>query len=202
MTKTVFIHIPKNAGLSVVKIISGDKKYVVKQHIPIMINKNGKYLIDTEKLNINSFRKRYFSHPSYPTFCIIRNPYSRLLSAYNFLYFDGISNDIDTRYGKIIRSYESFEKFIDDIQNISTIIVHFVPQHFYVCDEEKNIIVDHVCKFENLKNDLVKVDNIFENIGHENVSKKIINSDSLTPEIKEKIYNVYKNDFEIFGYSA
>jgi len=71
-------------------------------------------------------------------------------------------------------------------------IKYFVlPQYYYIIND-KNLNID-IIKFENLEilNEKIKIECNFINNEKKN---------NLTNEQKEKIYNIYKKDFEYFNY--
>lgn len=201
----VFVHIPKTAGNFIKnnsKILDMDSTI---RHIP-------EYLSDGETINItklNICNYRIKNIDAY-MFSFVRNPYDRLISAYNYLYSDGFSNKLDIKYGNIIRNYLTFDEFVDDLPKLIKLIVHLVPQHLFICDQNDNICVDFVGKYENLQADITKLVHnettelikSIESICLKkiNASKKKILLDSISNETKEKIYRVYEKDFIIFGY--
>uniref|UniRef100_A0A6C0ADQ6 Sulfotransferase domain-containing protein n=1 Tax=viral metagenome TaxID=1070528 RepID=A0A6C0ADQ6_9ZZZZ len=176
----IFVHIPKTAGTSVLELISNNPNYKIIGHYP--------KLIDNKIFINNSIIKDENS------FCIVRNPYDRFLSAYNYLYHGGNKTNLDLSYQEIILSM-SFEDFINNLEEYIFLIIHFVPQYVFVCEGDE--ILTKICKFENLKNDLIKIDFVFENLEHLNKSEHIFN---LNAYLKEKIYKIYEKDFLLFGY--
>ena len=67
-TQTIFIHIPKTAGISIINAIYGD----------VSLSGHRSYYFNTVALDIQ-FRNTYFS------FAFVRNPFERLYSSYLFL---------------------------------------------------------------------------------------------------------------------
>jgi len=142
--------------------------------------------------NIPQFRTMF-------SFCIVRNPYERTLSAYNFLKNKSTNiNPMEKSYQGMLSKYATFMSFLEDLPILQTKIIHLVPQHTFVCDDQGQILVNSVIKMENLS-ELQTIDPIFEHLPHNNKSKKTMID--LTHEMKQIIYNVYKKDFEIFQYS-
>ena len=84
---------------------------------------------------------------------------------------------------------------------------HFIPQWMYICinDEITNkekIAMDHLLRFENF--DIIK--EFFMNkyaVSLEHHNHNVLNTSfQLNQDQKQRIYNIYKKDFEIFGYDA
>lgn len=123
-------------------------------------------------------------------FTIVRNPYQRFISAYNYLMCDGTRSKLDLSYKSILASM-SLDDFIDKLIDYKEQIIHFVPQHYFINGDIS------ICKFESLEKDLNKLG--IYNISHRNKTRiKYITL--LTPEQKSKIYSIYKLDFETFNY--
>ena len=171
------------------------KKQQYQDHEDPIIHTYVNDKIEIEKL-------RFSNHPNHGkcfSFTIVRNPYNRFLSAYNYLYGEGIGSTLDKKYSTILKSYESFEHFVNNLHILKFEIVHLVEQNIFVCDTQDNIIVDFVGKYENLDQDIKKVSIV--NTLHlciKNKSQKYVND--IPDELKQKIYQEYKKDFIIFGY--
>ena len=182
--KKLFIHIPKTAGSAVLTVIGKNKNFVCKLHYDIL------------RLNIQCVPeyKKMFS------FCIVRDPYERIVSAYNFLKQKKTNiNHMEKSYKEILSKYSSFADCIKDLETLQYKIVHFVPQHKFVCSEQGEILVNSVIRMENLS-ELEHIDPLFSNLPHTN---KSCNDDFvLTNDMKKIIYHLYKQDFDIFQYSA
>ena len=184
--KIVFIHIPKNCGTSVIKFMEHDKNFKSVDHNPVFKG---------QRLFVEKYNYKNIKHNCDKSFAIVRNPYERFLSAYNYLIQGGMNSELDLGYKNII-SKLTLDEFIDNLDEFKYQIIHFLPQHLFICDGEK-ILIDFVCKFENLKDDLIQIDPKFENLHHLNKSNKIFDLNEMQ---KEKIYKNYESDFLIFGY--
>ena len=71
--------------------------------------------------------------------------------------------------------------------------------------ENKKLIVDEVFKFEDMEAELKKLKQKFKlefdpHEIHNSSTTMFDRKKLLTPQIKEKIYNFYKEDFDNFGY--
>ncbi len=145
------------------------------------------------------------------SFCFIRNPYSRLVSEYFWKRKDGdIRLGIDCRvmtFGQFIKTLE--RKFNNLLAQPQAEVSHYLPQYLFVCDENEEIMVDYVAKYEDgLENGLATA---LEKIGLIIPNLKLPKSNSTsssrqhfsyyyTPETQEIVYRLYEKDFKIFGY--
>ena len=81
--------------------------------------------------------------------------------------------------------------------------VHFIPQYKFLCDDNKNILVNFVGKLENINDDfneildILKIDRKLPHVNKSNHNKydKYYNENTF-----KIIRNIYKDDFEIFDY--
>ena len=133
-----FIHIPKNAGTSF-------EKQLCSKHI-------GHY--DISHANKDIIHK---------TVAIIRNPYTRLISFYNYAKLKKSywhSDDKNTLYQlHYLHDYcnkNSFEVFINDLCLTSKFDndIHLFPQYKWLLTSE-NTIVTHLIRFEHLNYDMI-----------------------------------------------
>jgi chondroitin 4-sulfotransferase 11 len=134
--KVIFIHIPKAAGSSVGELIYGTDNV---GHYPFFIYKS----VD---------EKRY---EEYYKFTVVRNPYDRFISAYDFV-LKGGKGPADERCGKYIRSRsDNIEDFVLNYLDEGFIYswAHFVPQTYFICDGDR-LVVDDIFHVENLSNDI------------------------------------------------
>ncbi|HEC1750218.1 TPA: sulfotransferase family 2 domain-containing protein [Campylobacter lari] len=189
--KCIFIHVPKVAGSSIERVIFQTDRWLVG-HV-----KASDYI----KFDKNKFE-------SYFSFGFVRNPYDRVVSAYHYLRSGG-GNLYDENWAKEnIYKYNSFEEFVLNLQNNDERIKilnwqHFTPQYKYLCDDDKNILVNFVGKFEKLDKDFKKILNILnrkDNLVHANKSKHCNYRDYYNVKTYEIIREIYKDDFEIFDY--
>ena len=185
----VFIHIPKAAGISVSKTLFGN---LAGGH-----RKIGYY----QNYYSRSTFRRYFK------FSFVRNPWSRLYSAYNFLKCGVINTEDEAFSDKYLRHCNSFEEFVlERLRNPSILqYCHFVPQYKYICDKKKNIMVDFVGRFECINDDFQYIQKKIKNdscLMHINKSSdpKSSYSDFYSKKMKDSVSRVYTNDIRMFGY--
>ncbi len=187
-TKSIFVHIPKCAGVSVNQALYGS---LAGGHLSIQ-----DYIIAFGPIKFRSFYK----------FTIVRNPWDRLVSAFHFLKGGGFNSKdkiwFETHIGKNI----SFEEFVLTKLNKPEVLdwYHFRPQHTFISDNKNVSLVDFIGKLENLDTDFGR---IAEKLGvHLNVSKS---NESLRSSYKfyysEKsrlvVSEIYKKDIELFNYT-
>ena len=178
-----FIHIPKNGGTSFEKQFCG----VHKGHLPI--TKSPKKIWNK-------------------TIAIVRNPYDRIISIYNYSKMEKSywhSKDGSTKYSiNPLYKYcstHSFEQFVKDLcKDKFNHVIHVKPQNYWVLTNEGKI-VSKIVKLENINSELSHI------LGKEVNMIKINTSDNsnyenyYTEETLELIYNKYKKDFILFDYS-
>ena len=192
----LFIHIPKNAGTYIRKIMPGmngghDHASIneIKQKLP--------------ELYENNF-----------TFAILRNPWERCVSMYNF-HVNTESMDIKGwgHYGMNIlkkHNVESFDDFVEllykhrnKIRKLGEIV--WEKQVYFIQDKNKNIIVNELIKIEELKDKIEKIKQRF-NIDIENPTSKINVTNSgdyrkyYTQRTKHLVSIIYKEDIELTKY--
>ncbi|EFO9214487.1 sulfotransferase family protein, partial [Campylobacter lari] len=188
--KCIFIHVPKVAGSSIERVIYQTDRWLVG-HVKAS---------DYVKLDRDRF-ENYFS------FGFVRNPYDRVVSAYHYLKNDS-PDPLDIKWGKLnIRDLE-FKEFVlklqdEDFKQKILTKNHFSFQYEYLCDENMNVLVDFVGRFEQLNSDFKKILNILnrkDSLIHVNKSKRCNYKDYYNCETYKIIREIYKNDFEIFDY--
>lgn len=184
--KCIFIHIPRTGGvslcLSIFKNLAG-----------------GHY-------SYRDYKKIYSSRTieTYFKFSMVRNPYDRLASAYYFLKSGGF-NETDKEWSRSnISTCTDLEHFILSFLPKEEILnsIHFKPQFSYLTDSNNDINLDFIGRFENYHNDInviKKKINSTAKIIHTNSSIKNKNI-QYSPQMKDVVYCLYKDDFLSFGY--
>lgn len=202
--KFLFIHIQKTAGRSF--------EAVLKENIPDLES-----CLGTHDHALWAREELGDEYSDYYKVAFVRNPWDRLVSWYTMIKEKGTMtwykrifgmrryNDL-TQY--VLANANSFDDFlykcrdtIDDIDGRKSILYN---QLDYVSDQEGNLIVDFVGRFENLAEDSQKV---FQNLGLEGVSLPHKNSSKhknyrtyYTDETREEVARMYAKDIEFFGY--
>jgi len=195
--RCIFIHIPKAAGTSIeVSNVFQDQR-----------DKTGEYV--GGHTTAAEFKRRYpDKFDKYFKFTLVRNPYVRLVSGYFYLLRGGSGSVEDTEIFK--KYFEHTDKdFVSFCKNslseeIIEDVVHFRPQYTFLCDDDMNVLVDFIGRQESYIKDAKMA---FKMIGvpyehrHTNKGNNKHFSEYYTNDIQEKVFNLYKLDFEILGYN-
>ncbi|MCI7765075.1 sulfotransferase family 2 domain-containing protein, partial [Helicobacter sp.] len=188
--KCVFIHVPKVAGSSIERVVYQTDRWLVGHA------KASQYV----KFDKNKFE-------SYFSFGFVRNPYDRVVSAYHYLKNDS-PNPLDVEWGRLHIDNLTFEEFILRLQDEyfkERILLknHFSFQYKYLCDENMNILVNFVGKFENLEEDFQKILKILsrkDELVHVNKSNHASYKNYYNDAMYKIVREIYRDDFEIFDY--
>ncbi|WP_353497684.1 sulfotransferase family 2 domain-containing protein [Vibrio sp. CB1-14] len=140
MHRCIFIHIPKSAGQSISLALFNDKH-------------PGHYSIKKFEWESPKKKEAYFK------FTVVRNPWDRLYSAYNYLTkFTPYKSDQEFSE-KYLSEYKSFEDFILNGLKKKEISswVHFRPQSDFLLDSKGNFDIDYVARFENIEDGFLDI---------------------------------------------
>jgi len=188
-----FIHIPKTGGSSIEKAFNLFHRHnlFVPRHTEVIegVKFSPQHLTHNLIEHECPFTKDWFS------FTVVRNPYTKLLSEY--FYINGIFE------GEKVEKFDEDEfNFWIDNSLLKFDMDHKLPQYSFI-DKE----VDMILRFENFEEDfniLQQKLNTHYKITHTNHDKRGFNKkeiiESLNPSTKEKIYSIFRGDFEKFDY--
>lgn len=187
--RAIFVHIPKTAGISVCYSLFGG---LAGGHKRIR-----EYCAAFSKEEFESFYK----------FAFVRHPADRLCSAFRFLRKGGRSKE-DARYGQeALGSYRNEDDFVKNGLSRESLhdYLHFVPQYEFLRTWGIEPRVDFIGRFENLEEDF---ETIRRQVGGEPL-KKLNSSERqktwekiLSDESRERIGEVYAEDYELFDYKV
>ncbi|MEX0598214.1 MAG: sulfotransferase family 2 domain-containing protein [Candidatus Paceibacterota bacterium] len=187
-SKLCFVHIPKTGGTSIEKFLNLRKR---KNLYGVT---NGKAL---HHLTYTELKKHFPKLDNYFTFSLVRHPYSRLLSDYNWFR----TLPVVQTWGHCIDDFLTLvediviNKSYDDDKHYD----HFKPQYEYVC-EGTQIKVKHLGKLENIEETFQLLRTKF-GINKSSLHKnKTGPHNELTDEQKKRVFKLYSDDFKIFGY--
>jgi len=210
--KAIFIHVHKTGGTYISYMLHkyyGFKNYYLRRpdHDTFCFNnkKNKKYInyenrvhgvlmyyktspFINKKMNMNHIKWK-----SYYKFCFIRNPYDKIISAWNHI----------NRYNIPFSNYLNLINICNDVEYMHM----FMPQVRNIIDEKGKININFIGKFENLENDfqtILKICGII-NFIHD-VSKSMNKREHLKfneyyDQITlDKVNNLLKEDFKNLDY--
>ena len=187
--KLLFVHIPKTGGVSLIKAY--EPFFAEARHRPVLVYKAilGK--------NFSKFK----------TFSVVRNPWARVFSAYDFLKRGGLGGT-DQKMGKILHDEcPTFERFIKEWlpENGVCSYGHFIPQYEFLCGFGKQPIIDYVLKLERLADEVPVV---VESLGlpkieipRLNASGKANYQEHYDDESSAIVWRLYRTDIALLGYT-
>ena len=180
--KIIFIHIPKNAGTSIHNVAVGIFPRG-RHHAP------GHMKWYSYKNKFPNAWKNYFK------FAIVRNPWDRMVSAYEYARMDeSFHHGIKKRYG-VHQHYHwakkhSFKDWVNAAYTGKLRGPHHQPQHLWIYDPgKKRIVVDEVVRMEQLDRGLLKV--------AKKLGVKYNGAPCTNPSIREADYRCYYKDKEV-----
>jgi len=185
---TIFVHIPKCAGVSIsiglFDCLAGAHKSV--RHYRLLFGRDF---------------WQYFK------FTFVRHPYSRLVSAYRYI----TQNDHDiwsenkSTKRKINSSFRDFDDFVlNGLRQLSEEDCHFRPQSRYLLLGD-TVAVDYIGRIERIHRDFNNVCNILDvsqelprlnDTGNNYTTRSYYTSDA----VKRRVDQIYSEDFERLGY--
>lgn len=207
--KTVFVHIPKNAGSSVAWTLYNEN--LKTNEISHEADKH-ETIIDIKRYYPSWFFDKSFK------FSIVRNPWDRIVSWFHY-YKEMWSEEGDLPEGICSKSHidkfvkmdfsewiKSLEKF--DINGCNSEIAcpfYYIEEQWkYIVDFGDMLLVDYIAKVETIDDDWK---NICKEIGIDysklpclNITKRNNYKDYYNDETKSIIEKVYKKDIEFFNY--
>lgn len=192
--KIIFVHIPKNAGTSI--ITSEELDFSSVQHVPY-----------------SKYKKAYPEFwSSYLKVAIVRNPWDRFVSCYEYSRMlknywhsnDGSQSVFGPNPDYLCTKNVSFENLVHKFYNGKISLIHpgWASQSHWICDGS-NIMVDKLFRYEEIGSN-IEFEQLFGKIERRNQSSRSHVSYKdyyLKPELVDMIGEMYKNDVKNFGYS-
>lgn len=185
----IFIHVPKVAGTSINKAIYG------------------RTLGHYTALEIQTKFPRLYKDSF--VFSFVRNPWSRVVSAYKFAK-QGRTESMGVRNPKQyqIPEFDNFERFVKEWlvnQDVNKLDYIFQPQVLFLTDSKGDIIADYVEKLENLADGVVEVEKRLGRkikIGRANATSSTddYRKHYGNKELIDLVGNIYADDIKKFGY--
>jgi len=184
--KCIFIHIPKTAGSSIGDALFGT-------------DLTGHWTANTFKwTNPHKFT-------SYFKFAFVRNPWDRVASSYHYLKMGGKTRSDATWALKNMAEFDSFEDFVLYGLHKNHILnwVHFRSQLEFIKDENDNIALDFLGRFENIAEDFEYINRKIGTkrpLPHRNNSDRPPYTELYTPAMAKKVSIIYKEDIHQLNY--
>lgn len=187
--RVIFVHIPKAAGTSINYFLYGRTL--------------GHYSTTEIKNKFPHLFEESF------TFSVTRNPWDRVVSAYNFAR-QGRTKDMGiknpSRYRA--REFETFEKFLYEWlwpRDLSEVDYVFQPQNKFVCDQYGKLMVDWLGSFENMELTLEKLESVVDRSVNLDVKNSVCKAYNYQEFYKSQdaidlVREKYSRDVELFGY--
>ncbi len=211
----IFLHPAKTGGSSIERALAynflvdykfGDWKQADREHLlgmdrnlfrqqkidPSITYKGGIYL---QHIDLKGLSLLEIDYKGYSTCTSVRNPYTRLCSCFFY-------NAKDRQF----KSFEDFvfnglEQHIEASLENKVALNHFAPQYMY-CEDAHGYMVNNVVRQENLNKEVKKLWGIDVTDRIAETSKGRGNyMDMYSAKTKDVVYNVYKEDFRLLGYS-
>lgn len=207
--KCIFVHIPKTGGSSVERIIWPSPKDrtisnlwmgYVKPYFNKYQTGGMQHLLASQIKN--EVKDMDFS--SFFKFSIVRNPFDKVISQFHYM---KTRKDLRDFIG--MKDNDDFKTYLHLIQR--KLHVQWEHQHRFILDEDENLLVDYIGKFENFETDVrnilkkIKRDRIFglinRKIPHENKSENRKDYRSYyNEETIDIVSKIYQKDIKQFNY--
>lgn len=205
--KTVFVHIPKTAGTSIV-----DTLYDINGH------DTSEYFDKHESVSDIMSYLNWIKFYDYTKFTVVRNPYDRLVSWFHYYRSFWLNREHGERpcSEKCISEFMkgNFNDWVAKLkpyhdstcQTDVACPFHIIsPQYRYLIDSHERIMLDFIIRYENLNEDWGLVSRALK-IEHRNlpVSNKTEHkhySEYYNESSISKVERIYKKDLDLFKYS-
>lgn len=165
------------------------------EQLDIMFGMSKKYNFFLQHADLRFFMNELkIDLSSYNTICTVRRPYERLLSCY---FYNG-KNKLFTFKDFIFKDLPKCIK-----SNSKYAVNHFCPQYYYIVHNSYQ--VNNIIKLENIiEESKQKLDlNIKYHYSKTASAKKYSNYlDAYDEEMKQFVYDLYKDDFMLLGYES
>lgn len=182
----IFIHIPKSAGSSIAKMLYG-------QTIDHM---SADFF---QRANASEFNKK-------TSFAIVRDPWERALSAYNFL-SQGGTDLVPVENKKKYEKYNTFEAFVNEylIENFNSNLDYVLREQHKFIYRDDECLVEHLGKLESLHETIAWLESKTGKkytVPKYNASKSKPSDEGnqYTPKLINIIGDLYEKDIRILGY--
>lgn len=202
--QAIFVHIPRSAGTTInvaLGICTLDTVSDNTYRPDALFGFDGKRFAQHLTAREIAARLGPQVYAQYYKFTIVRNPYSRLVSAY----YQGFA-----RRGRRQTDVDGFRTFVREVlpaqferpleQDRHR---HLKPQSIFVVDDAGDMMVDFVARYERLADDFQQV---AERLGmplaagHLNASHGFDVDAHFDDDTRDRVRDLYRADFDLFGY--
>lgn len=185
--KCIFFHIPRTGGISIANTLFGDNG---AGHMTVKVAKD-------------FFADDYYK---FYKFSFVRNPYDKLISSYFYLKKGGFHQGDEDWVKGHLSEVTSFENFVLEwlSEDKFTERFHFQPQSYFLKDENGDIDLNFIGRYESIYTDFdvvrkeLKIRTSLLRLNSSDKPSSVENHYS--KEMKDKIYQLYKEDFLLFDY--
>lgn len=207
--KTVFVHIPKCGGQSIETAFLNDLGLDWSTRAPLLLRENKNPLLGppwlAHLLASDYVKYKYMTEEQFDTyykFAVVRNPFSRVISLYNYLSRDLSLDDFIEGWLKELFVYRNDPEKGQPKNRRMSLFVR--PQADYIFGQNERL-VDSVFQLENIGNDISTIKEktgLVSEVLHRNSSKKKVSTSDLSNRNIDTIVELYSCDFEILGYDV
>jgi len=208
--KFIFFHVAKVAGLSIREALSGyaeePERFKIKRPPKMSGDKPNPFYDIWQVLLLHAKAKdakRELPKEVYDTFykfAFVRNPWDWQVSMYHFI----LKEKNHIRH-QLVQSMESFEEYLQWVINTKKPFARGATkfQKDMVTDEEGNLIVDFIGRYETLAQDfrhVCQVLNIEASLPHINRTSHRDYRSYYNKKTRQMVAEHFKEDIELFGY--
>lgn len=214
-----YVHVPKTGGVSLIRHMS---QYVDKNQSQNGPNFTRVRLASTGgwftlighnsriRRHITLARYKRDNNPNCFAFAFVRNPYDRVVSAFEYILSGGCNRaDRMDKVKYLDRDVKDFDTFVRKIlaENRNNILeqIHFKPQFGWISDESGKSLLDFVGRFESLEKDFNCISRIMgierRRLPHLNKSRHRNYRAYYSRATKDIVKNAYQMDIDLFGYT-
>lgn len=191
-TGSVFVHIPKAAGISISQSLYGG---------PTCYHTTSSwYALALTQAELGQMF----------VYTIVRNPWDRLHSAYHFLKHGGCNAGDQHCWDKYLKPYKSFHDFVVDLPNAKFAmanVVHLYPMHHFLELRPGINMLSYVGYYEDLGQAYSHIANRvghgLPSLSHQNRTKAKVRSylTDYSSKAIDVVGNLYERDITLFGYT-